>query len=60
MLHVSRVIGFDGGGFEKNRRMGSTPPCPPPHPGSEELKKCPPHATVVQRFVNVVSERKPR
>ena len=58
---MERDIGFDGGGgFEKNHRMGSAPPWPPPHPGSEELKKCPPPSTAVQRFVNVVRERKPR
>ena len=64
---TGRDIGFDvggwrggGGGFEKNCRMGSAPQCPPPHPSSEELKKCSPSSAAVQRFVNVVRERKPR
>ena len=49
-----------GGVVEKNHRMGSTPPWPPLHPGSEELKKCPPPSTAVQRIADAVRERKPR
>ena len=47
-----------GGAFEKKCRMGGAPTCP--HACSEELKKCPPPSAAVQRFVNVVRERKPR
>ena len=31
-----------------------------PHPCSEELQKCLPPSAAVQRFINVVPERKPR
>ena len=55
---MGRYIGFDGGVFEKKCRMGGAPTCP--HACSEELKKCPPPSAAVQRFVNVVRERKPR
>ena len=41
-----RIDGRKGGGIEKNR--------------SEELKKCPPPSTAVQRIADVVRERKPR
>ena len=55
---MGRYIGFDWGVFEKKCRMGGAPTCP--HACSEELKKCPPPSAAVQRFVNVVRERKPR
>ena len=48
------------GGVQKNHRIGSVPPRPPPHPGSEELKKCPLPSTAVQRIADAVRERKPR
>ena len=46
-----------GGGSKKIVGWGACPHAPP-HPSSEELKKCPPPSTAVQRFVNV-RERKP-
>ena len=55
---MGRDISFDGGVFEKNRRMRGGPHAP--HPCSEELQKCPPPSAAVQRFINVVPERKPR
>ena len=49
-----------GGGVSKKIEGWGCAPMPsPPHPGSEELKKCPPPSTAGQRFVNV-RERKPR
>ena len=57
-------IDFNGGGVSKKIvGWGAHPHAPhptPPNPGSEELMKCPPPSTAVQRFVNVVCERKPR
>ena len=47
----------DGRGFIFKCPM---PPWPPPHPGSEELKKCPPPSTAVQRIADAVREKKPR
>ena len=49
-----------GGGSKKIIRWGVCPHGPHPHPGSEELKKCPPPSTAVQRVADAVRERKPR
>ena len=58
---IRRGIGFDGAVFEKkNVGWGVGRPPHAPHACSKELKKCPPPFAAVQRFVNVVRERKPR
>ena len=57
---MGRDIGFDGGVLKKIIGWEARPHAPPPHPGSEELKKCPPPSTAVQRIADAVRERKPR
>ena len=60
---MERDIGFDGGGGGGSKNIigwGACPHGPHPHPGSEELKKCPPPSTAVQRIADAVRERKPR
>ena len=58
---MGRDISFDGGGgfLKKNVGWGEGTPHAS-HPCRGELKKCPPPSAAVQRFVNVVRERKPR
>ena len=57
---MGRGIGFDGGVLEKKHTMGRGGAPHASHLCSEELKKCPPPSPAVQRFVNVVRERKPK